>query len=136
MQLLINIDVDNLASATRFYTTAFQLKVGRRFGHDGVELLGAAVPIYLLHKQEGSQPASATNQVRNYGRHWTPVHLDVVVDDIERAVDVAVSAGAVLEHEIRTNSWGKLAILADPFGHGICLVQFVGKGYDEIATAA
>jgi hypothetical protein len=24
--------------------------------------------------------------------------------------------------------------VADPFGHGICLIEFVGKGYDEIAT--
>ena len=25
-------------------------------------------------------------------------------------------------------------MLADPFGHGICLIEFVGRGYDEIAT--
>lgn len=24
--------------------------------------------------------------------------------------------------------------LADPFGHGVCLLQFSGRGYDEIAT--
>ena len=29
---------------------------------------------------------------------------------------------------------GKIAHLADPFGHGVCLVQFLGRGYDEIAT--
>jgi hypothetical protein len=23
--------------------------------------------------------------------------------------------------------------MADPFGHGICFIQFVGRGYDEIA---
>ena len=27
-----------------------------------------------------------------------------------------------------------IAMLADPFGHGICLIEFVGRGYDEIAT--
>jgi hypothetical protein len=32
------------------------------------------------------------------------------------------------------NTWGKIAMLADPFGHGVCLIQFVGRGYDEIAT--
>jgi lactoylglutathione lyase len=24
--------------------------------------------------------------------------------------------------------------LADPFGHGLCLIEFRGRGYDEIAT--
>jgi len=23
-------------------------------------------------------------------------------------------------------------VLADPFGHGLCLIQFLGRGYDEI----
>jgi len=26
-----------------------------------------------------------------------------------------------------------LALMADPFGHGFCLLQFVGQGYDELA---
>ena len=25
-------------------------------------------------------------------------------------------------------------MLADPFGHGICLIEFLGRGYDEIAN--
>jgi uncharacterized glyoxalase superfamily protein PhnB len=45
----------------------------------------------------------------------------------------AISAGATLEEPIRTSKWGRIALLADPFGHGFCLVQFLGKGYDEIA---
>jgi lactoylglutathione lyase len=57
-----------------------------------------------------------------------------VVDNIEGAVDRARNAGARLESQIRSNSWGKIAMLADPFGHGICLIEFVGRGYDEIAT--
>jgi uncharacterized glyoxalase superfamily protein PhnB len=56
-----------------------------------------------------------------------------VVDEIEAAVRKAVSAGARLEKSIATHRWGKLALMADPFGHGFCFVQFVGRGYDEIA---
>ena len=52
--------------------------------------------------------------------------------DIDAAVEKAVSAGAKLEEPIQSSNWGRLALLADPFGHGFCLVQFVGKGYDEI----
>ena len=33
-----------------------------------------------------------------------------------------------------THAWGRIAHMADPFGHGFCLIQFVGRGYDEVAT--
>ena len=133
MQLLVNVDVNDIASATTFYCDAFELTVGRRFGADGVELLGASSAIYLLAKAEGSTPSDFTNQKRTYARHWSPVHLDFVVDDIEAAMQRAVSAGAVLEKPIQDARWGRLALMADPFGHGFCLVQFLAQGYDEIA---
>ena len=137
MQFLANIDVDNLEKAIHFYEGAFGLQVGRRFGTDGVEMLGSSAPIYLLVKAAGSIPTSASNAVRNYERHWTPVHLDFVVEDIESAVQRATGAGARLEAPVSTARWGKLALMADPFGHGFCFVQFLGRGYDEIvATAA
>lgn len=135
MDLLVNIDVDDLDRALRFYTGAFDLKLGRRFGDDGVELTGGSSPIYLLVKAAGSRATRTSNQVRDYGRHWTPVHLDIVVKDIHTSVQRAVSAGATLEDAVRSSNWGKLALMADPFGNGFCLVQFVGKGYDEISTA-
>ncbi len=135
VQLLVNIDVDDIDRAVGFYTQAFGLQVGRRFGRDGVELLGASSNIYLLVKAGGSRPcANHTTQTRDYTRHWTPVHLDVVVEDIDAAVPRAVAAGATLERAAETSNWGKLALLSDPFGNGFCLVEFVGRGYDEIAT--
>lgn len=135
MQVLINIDVDDLDRATDFFVRAFDLRVGRRFGAHGVELLGGSAPIYLLPKPAGSRASPRTAQERGYQRHWTPVHLDIVTDDIDAAVARAVAAGARLEEQVRTSSWGKLALMADPFGHGFCLVQFLGRGYDEIATS-
>ena len=131
-RLLVNIDVDDLPRAIAFYRDALDLRVGRRFGSHGVELLGANAPVYLLHKPAGTPGGGV--QPRRYGRHWTPVHLDVVVTDIEDAVARAVAAGATLEQPARSSRWGKLALMADPFGHGFCLVEFVGRGYDEIAT--
>ncbi|HEX7964428.1 MAG TPA: VOC family protein [Gammaproteobacteria bacterium] len=133
MELLANIDVDDLEKGVAFYTEAFSLKVGRRFGREGVELLGMSSPLYLLVKAAGTPAASGLTQARDYRRHWTPVHLDFVVPDVESAVKAAVAAGAVLEDPIETHKWGRIAHLADPFGHGICLLQFLGRGYDEIA---
>jgi predicted enzyme related to lactoylglutathione lyase len=134
MDLLINIDVEDLDRAIQFYTSAFDLKVGRRFGVDGAELLGGSAPIYLLVKAAGSQASGESSQTRDYRRHWTPVHLDIVVEDVDVAVQRALSAGAKLERAVRSSNWGKLALMSDLFGHGFCLVQFVGRGYDEIAT--
>jgi predicted enzyme related to lactoylglutathione lyase len=134
VDLLVNIDVEDLERAIAFYTGAFELRIGRRFGADGAELLGASVPIYLLVKAAGTPPSANSKQVRDYGRHWTPVHLDIVVQDLDAALARAVAAGARLERPARTSNWGKLALLADPFGNGFCLIEFVGRGYDEIAS--
>ena len=133
MDILLNIDVDDLPRAVRFYEAALDLRPGRRFGDQGVEMVGGSSPIYLLARPAGTPASSAAPQLRSYERHWTPVHLDFVVDEIESAVERALAAGARLESSITTRSWGRLAVLADPFGHGFCLVQFLGRGYDEIA---
>jgi lactoylglutathione lyase len=132
MDALLNLDVDDMERAVRFYTEAFELRMGRRFDADFVELLGLALPLYLLKKSAGSQPFAAAAQQRDYGRHWTPLHLDLVVPDIDVAVARAVSAGATLEVPAKATEYGRLALLHDPFGHGFCLLEFRGKGYDEL----
>jgi predicted enzyme related to lactoylglutathione lyase len=131
VSVLINIDVPDLESAISFYARAFGLTVKRRFGEEGAELAGWPVPCFLLRKEEGS--IGAGDSRRSYARHWTPVHLDIVVDDMDRALAQVVTAGAKVEQQPRTAVWGKLALLADPFGHGLCLIQFLNRGYDEIA---
>jgi lactoylglutathione lyase len=136
LTLLVNIDVDDLARAEAFYRDAFGLTPTRRFGDDGVELAGANAPIYLLRKLAGSRAGDAIDATRDYRRHWTPVHVDVVVDDLDAALKRAEAAGAVREGDVRTARWGRLALLADPFGHGFCLIEFLNEGYDEIATPA
>jgi|SRR6266446_4100587 len=133
--LLVNIDVDDLERATRFYSRALGLRPGRRLGPDVREMLGAGSPVYLLANRAGTPPFEGAASRREYGRHWTPVHLDLVVEDIQGAVDRALSAGARLEGRVEDRKWGRLALMADPFGHGFCFVQFEGRGYDEIATA-
>jgi len=132
MKLLLNIDVPDLAPAMAFYIAAFGLRAARRFGDDAIELLGAAVPVYLLHKAAGTQGAGES--LRAYARHWSPLHCDVVVDDLDAACARAIAAGAVREGEMRHAAWGRIVQLADPFGHGWCLIEFQGRGYDAIAT--
>jgi predicted enzyme related to lactoylglutathione lyase len=132
VQFLVNLDVDDLDNAIAFYAAAFELRPGRRFAF-GVEMLGGPAPIYLLAKQAGTAASARTEQQRTYARHWTPLHLDWVVEDIDAAVQRAVTARARLEEPVSTHAWGRLAPMADPFGHGFCFIQFLGRGYDEIA---
>jgi predicted enzyme related to lactoylglutathione lyase len=130
--LLVNIDVEDLERATRFYCDALGLRIGRRF--DGwLELVGASSAIYLLPKHAGSRASPRSDELRHYDRHWTPVHLDFVVPDIDAALARAKAAGASVEQEPLDHAYGRLALLADPFGNGFCLLQFTGGGYDEIA---
>ncbi len=132
--VLINIDVDDLDRAVAFYTAAFDLKVGRRFGAFAVELAGGTSPIYLLAKAAGTEASPTSGERRRYARHWTPVHLDFVVPDLEAALRTVLSAGATLDGDPATHRWGRIAHLADPVGHGLCLIEFIGRGYDEIAS--
>ncbi|MGE8499181.1 MAG: VOC family protein [Pseudomonas sp.] len=136
MKLLINLDVPDLPAAEAFYTQAFDLHVGRRlFAGEVVELLGGPAPVYLLQRPVGSPACGASTAVRDYQRHWTPLHLDVVVDDLEAALARALAAGATQEGAISEAAWGRLVGLSDPFGHGICLLQWQGRGYDEVTEA-
>ena len=132
--VLANIDVDDLSRATEFYCSALGLRVGRRFEASAVELLGGSAPIYLLKKASGTAATSVSEARRDYTRHWTPVHLDFVVPDISTALTRARGAGATLEGEVRRYNWGNMAVMADPFGHGFSLIEFLGRGYDEIAS--
>ena len=133
LDLLVNIDVEDLGLATKFYTEAFELRVGRRFGEGAVELLGAPVPLYLLVKASGTTPFAGALNARRYQRHWTPVHLDFVVQELPSALLRAEAAGAIREGQVEEHAWGKLALLADPWGNGFCLLELVGRGYDELA---
>lgn len=122
MQLYVNIDVDDLEKGIAFYTGGLGLQLSRRL-FDGrvAELSGASSPIQLLQ------------QARDYARHWTPVHLDFCVDDLDAALQRVLAAGAVLEGEVREHAWGRIATVGDPFGHGLCLLQLAPGGYANVA---
>lgn len=134
MPILVNIDVPDLELGIAFYTEALELTLSRRLGPDFAELVGGGVLIYLLVKASGTEPFAGAVQRRTYTRHWSPVHLDFVVDDIDAAAKRACAAGATQEAAISDHAYGRLALFADPFGNGFCLLQFTGSGYDEIAT--
>ena len=134
MQLIVNIDVDDVEKAIGFYESALGLRVGRRlFGGSVAEMTGATSLIHLLLKPAGSIPVASSPTARAYRRHWTPIHLDFVVDDLSAAVTRVIDAGGTLEGQITSYAWGQIATLSDPFGHGFCVLQLSAAGYDAAA---
>jgi predicted enzyme related to lactoylglutathione lyase len=130
MKMLINIDVPELAPAIKFYTAALGLRHSRTLDDDVAELTGASSVIYLLRNATGSKAANESPDTRDYTRHWTPVHIDFVVDDIETATRRALEAEAVRESECVEWKGSKCISFSDPFGHGFCLIELVGEGYE------
>jgi lactoylglutathione lyase len=134
--LLVNIDVGDLAQAIEFYTTGLGLKVRRRPYPNIVELQGGSSPVFLTEQPAGTLPCSEAPRPREYSRHWTPVHLDFVVPDLELAIRRAESAGARTEGAIREYAEARYIIMSDPSGNGFCLLQFKGSGYASLEPSA
>jgi predicted enzyme related to lactoylglutathione lyase len=119
----ICIDVPDMARGVRFYSDAFGFaKVSEPY--PGVAVLKAgAMAITLLEKGEQSKPSPNTRDVRHYDRHWTPVHLDFHVTNLEAALEKAVRAGAIKEEFFENAGHGSIWFCADPFGNGFCLLE-------------
>jgi catechol 2,3-dioxygenase-like lactoylglutathione lyase family enzyme len=136
MDIRVCIDVDDIERAIAFYTQGLGLRLGRRLRSDWAELLGAGSAIDLLCEAAGSAPLGEQHpQRRDFARHWTPVHLDFVVTGIDAAVERLLQLGARLERPVQDRRWGRMANMADPFGHGFDLLEFQGRGYDEMLEA-
>ncbi len=58
---------------------------------------------------------------RAYARHWTPVHVDFYVEDVDVITPEVVRLGGTVE-STKSGDWGKAAFCADPYGNGFCLL--------------
>jgi len=119
----ISVDVPNLEEGIRFYAKAFGFCKSSE-PVPGVALLQAGdCRLCLLEKRSGSRAAMNASQTRHYERHWTPVHLDFHVDDLQAALARALAAGALQEQIFVNPEHGSVAFCSDPFGHGFCLIE-------------
>lgn len=119
----VSIDVPNLEQGVRFYTNAFGFSKSSEPVR-GVAILRAGdINICLLERSVGSKPSPHTTDARRYERHWTPVHLDIHVDDLKAALARALEAGATQEQVFHNARHGSAAFCSDPFGHGFCLIE-------------
>jgi predicted enzyme related to lactoylglutathione lyase len=134
-QLIVNIDVPDVRAAIAFYRDGLGFALHRTlFDGSVAEMTSGFGNIFLIEQPPDSTAVADTSIVRDYARHWTPVHLDVAVEDISEAVSKALAAGATVAAPMSVNAFGKLAPMCDPFGNGFCFIEFNDRGYDAVAT--
>jgi len=132
----VYIEIDDLERGITFYVEGLGLSVARRLTPHWVELAGAQMPIHLLARPEPLFESGEHVLRKDFGRHWTPIHLDFVVDDLDVAVERAVRAGATIERRVDHPGLWRLVALADPFGHGFDLIEDPEPGYARLTAAA
>lgn len=129
VRTIINIDVPELRRGIDFYCAALGLRLARVLDDNVAELDGASSRIYLLKALAGSDATHGASPPRAYARHWTSVHVDFQVDDIEAGARRAIAAGAIQESELIEWRGSKCVTFSDPFGHGFCLIEFEDGTY-------
>ncbi len=127
------IDVADLERGIAFYCDGLNLTLRRRLSPSWVELAGANLPIFLLGNRKPTANLGGTQIQRNFARHWTPVHLDFIVPELDAAVVRLTGLGATLDRPIQLAEYGRMANMADPFGNGFDLIEFSGSGYDGVS---
>ncbi|MFV1984815.1 MAG: VOC family protein [Thiohalomonadales bacterium] len=121
IKISVSIDVSNLKKAETFYVEALGCKKVRDQG-DMVVLSVENSDIYLQEKEPGTTPLVSSDVVRNYERHWTPIHLDFICDNVDELVSKIVKLGGLHEGG-DSGDWGSIAYCADPFGNGFCVIN-------------
>src|SRR5262249_27688914 len=123
----------DLERGVAFYCDGLGLTLKRRLSPSWVELAGANLPVFLLGNRAATADLGGTQIRRDFARHWTPVHLDFIVPDIDAAVARLTGLGATLDGAIQNADYGRMANMADPFGNGFDLIEFSGTGYDAVS---
>ena len=123
MKFEICIDVDDVDRAAEFYSRGLGLTVVEQ--HSKWAQLKLSDQTFWIMKIAAGPGGPIS---RDYRRHWTPIHLDFLVDDIDEAVERALDAGGHLDREITrqpepVGSGADVANLSDPAGNGVDLIQ-------------
>lgn len=122
MRYSVSIDVPSLDEGLKFYRNALGLVEMARPVPTYAVLKCGEMSLGLIEKKAGSKPAPGSADVRRYGRHWTPVHMDFHVEDFDAVLANAVSAGAIVEQKHEIAGRPPVAFCSDPFGNGFCII--------------
>ena len=128
------IEVTDVERGIAFYCDGVGLSLKRRLSPNWIELDGANLPVFLLANRPPVANLGGRTRNRDFSRHWTPVHLDFIVTDLDAAVERLLALGATLDRPVQNErDYGRMANMADPFGNGFDLIEFSGTGYDGVS---
>ena len=122
MRISVSIDVSDLKQAENFYIEALGCKKVRNQGKNMSVISTENCDIYLQEKEIETKPIASDTVKRDYSRHWTPVHLDFLTENVDQIVEKILQLGG--KHEGgESSNWGSIAYCADPFGNGFCIIH-------------
>lgn len=118
----LSIDVPELEAGLRFYAAVFGfVETARPF--PTMAILDANNVTVCMHaKPAGTKSSPAGAELRRYERHWTPVHLDFDVAELDEVLAKVRAEGGAVENEFRTQGPKPVAFCSDPFGNGFCVI--------------
>ena len=122
IKISVSIDVSNLKKAETFYVEALGCTKVRDQGSDMTVLCVENCDIYLQEKEPGTNPIESGSVIRDYERHWTPVHLDFICKNVDELISRILKLGGAHEGG-DSGDWGSIAYCADPFGNGFCVIN-------------
>jgi predicted enzyme related to lactoylglutathione lyase len=118
----VSIDVPSLDAGVRFYGAVFGFVEKARPFPTMAILDANNVSVCMHEKAPGSSSSAVGPERRHYERHWTPVHIDLHVEDFDAVLDRVRAEGGAIENEFRTQGPKPAAFCADPFGNGFCVI--------------
>jgi predicted enzyme related to lactoylglutathione lyase len=117
-----SIDVPELEAGLRFYGEVFGFAETARPFPTMAILDANNVTVCMHEKAAGSKSSSGGSALRHYERHWTPVHLDLHVEDFDAVLAKVRAQGGTIENELRNHGPKPAAFCSDPFGNGFCVI--------------
>ena len=117
-----SIDVPELEAGLRFYGEVFGFAETARPFPTMAILDANNVSVCMHEKAGGSKSSSHGSELRHYERHWTPVHLDLHVQDFDAVLAKVLAQGGKIENEFRNHGPKPAAFCSDPFGNGFCVI--------------
>jgi predicted enzyme related to lactoylglutathione lyase len=118
----VSIDVPDLEAGLQFYGSVFGFVATARPFPTMAVLDANNVTMCMHEKAAGTQSSPGGGELRRYERHWTPVHLDVHVSDLDAVLARVRAGGGAIESEFRTQGPKPVAFCSDPFGNGFCVI--------------
>ncbi len=118
----VSIDVPELERGLRFYGRVFGfVETARPFPTMAI-LDANNVTVCLHERAAGTKSSPGGAERRRYERHWTPVHLDLHVADLDAVLTAVRAEGGAVERELRGQGPKPVAFCSDPFGNGFCVI--------------